>query len=50
MKFLFAFILIISGLTFTFGQNEQAPIVEKEFGYKDWTYKNLKGDGETNLR
>jgi thiol-disulfide isomerase/thioredoxin len=50
MKFIFAFIFIVSGLTLAFGQNEQTPVVEKEFGYKDWTYKNLKGDGETNLR
>jgi hypothetical protein len=50
MRFIFAFIFIISAFAFAFGQNEQSPIVEKEFGYKDWTYKNLKGDGETNLR
>lgn len=50
MKLIFAFIFIISAFTFAFGQNEQSPIVEKEFGYKDWTYKNLKGDGSTNLR
>lgn len=49
MKFIFAFIFIVSGFGFAFGQNEQAPIVEKEFEYKDWTLKNLDG-GETNLR
>ncbi len=50
MKFIFAFIFIISGFAFAYGQNEQSPVVEKELGYKDWTYKNLKGDGSTNLR
>lgn len=40
--------MMLAGLAF--GQNEQAPIVEQPFAYKDWTYKNLKGDGETNLR
>lgn len=50
MKFIFAFIFIVLGFTFAFGQNEQSPIVEKDFGYKDWTYKNLNGSGETNLR
>lgn len=50
MKFIFAFIFVISGFAFAFGQNEQSPIVEKEIGYKDWTYKNLKGEGSTNLR
>ena len=32
------------------GQNEQSPITEKPFAYRDWTYKNLKSGGETNLR
>jgi thiol-disulfide isomerase/thioredoxin len=50
MKFVFAIIFIISTFVLTFGQNEQTPVAEKEFGYKDWTYKNLMGDGETNLR
>ncbi len=50
MKILFALIAIISGFVFSFGQNEQSPIVEKGIGFKDWTYKNLKGGGETNLR
>lgn len=31
-------------------QNEQSPIVEKDLTYKDWTYKNVAADGETNLR
>jgi thiol-disulfide isomerase/thioredoxin len=50
MRLVFVFIVIVSALTFAFGQNERAPIVEREFGYKDWTLKNLKSDGETNLR
>ncbi len=50
MKFILAFALIITGFAFAFGQNEQAAILSKTFGYKDWTYKNLKGNGETNLR
>ena len=35
---------------FAFGQNEQAPVAEKEFGYKDWTYKSINGDGRVNIR
>ena len=50
MKAIFAFIFIISAFTFAYPQNEQSPVVEKDFGYKDWTYKNLNGGGETNLR
>lgn len=45
---LLSLILCLSALAF--GQNELAPIVEKEFEYKDWTYKNLNSEGETNLR
>ncbi|MGD9588309.1 MAG: TlpA family protein disulfide reductase [Pyrinomonadaceae bacterium] len=42
--------LIILVLTFAvLAQGEQAPIVEREFEYKDWTLKNIDG-GETNLR
>jgi hypothetical protein len=50
MKFILGFVLVISAFTFAFGQNEQSPIVEKDFAYKDWTFKNLNGSGETNLR
>ncbi len=49
MKFILAFIFTISAFSIAFAQNEQAPIVEKEFEYKDWTLKNIDG-GETNLR
>lgn len=50
MKFLAALFIAFSGFTLALAQNEQSPIVEKEIGYKDWTFKNLKSDGETNLR
>lgn len=50
MKLLIAFVFIVSSFVLAFAQNEQSPIVEKEIGYKDWTYKNLRGGGETNLR
>lgn len=50
MKFLSAILLLFAFASFAFAQNEQAPIVEKPFAYKDWTLKNLKGGGETNLR
>jgi len=50
MKSIYALIIVLSAFVFSFGQNEQSPIVEKELGYKDWTYKNLKGGGETSLR
>ena len=50
MKFVFALTIILNGLLFSFGQNEQAPILEKDIAYKDWTYKNLQTGTETNLR
>lgn len=50
MKFLTAVLLTLTFAFAAFAQNEQAPITKKEFGYNDWTYKNLSGNGETNLR
>lgn len=50
MKTLFALVFIALGLTATFGQNEQSPIVEKEFAYNDWTLENIRSDSSTNLR
>lgn len=50
MKFLFATTLILAGLSFTFGQNEQSPIVEKDIAYKDWVYKNIQTGSDMNLR
>ena len=50
MKYIAAFILTIVLSTFAFAQTEQAPITEKSIVYKDWTLRNIKGGGETNLR
>ena len=50
MRVFFAFVITLLSLTFAFGQNEQFPIVEKEITYNNWKLKNVKGDGETNLR
>lgn len=50
MKISFATLLLLIAVSFALGQNEQSPIVEKDFAYKDWTYKNLKGEESTNLR
>lgn len=50
MKSLFLLAIILSSFTFTFAQNEQAPILEKEIKYKDWTYPNVRAEGTTNLK
>ena len=50
MKGIFAAAIVLFAFTFSFAQNEQAPIVEKEIVYKNWALKNVKNDGETNLR
>ena len=51
MKNVFAaLILIVLGGSFAVGQNERAPIVEKEFEYRDWTYKDVRGGSDQNLR
>ena len=50
MKSFFALVFLLVGLTVAFGQNEQAPIVEKEISYKNWTYKSVLTGEDVNLR
>ncbi|MBX3244589.1 MAG: TlpA family protein disulfide reductase [Acidobacteria bacterium] len=50
MRIISAYFIILVLAVFTFAQNEQAPVTEKQFEYKDWSYKNISGEGETNLR
>lgn len=50
MKTLFILAVIIFGFTFAPAQNEQAPILEKEVKFKDWTYKSVRDGAEINLR
>ncbi|MEP6703586.1 MAG: redoxin domain-containing protein [Acidobacteriota bacterium] len=52
MKFVLAIALIFSSLVLAHGQggNEQSPIVEKDFAYKDWTYKNVQTGVDVGLR
>jgi thiol-disulfide isomerase/thioredoxin len=51
MKLIFALVVVLSSLVFTFGQgNEQSPIVEKDIVYKDWVYKNVQTGDDMNLR
>lgn len=48
-KFIAAFILL-SCTVLTAAQNEQAPITEKAFEYKDWVYKDVVTGRDVNLR
>ena len=41
---------MLSSFALAMAQTEQAPILEKEIKYKDWTYKNVRDDKQTNLR
>lgn len=50
MRYISALILTLVFTGLTIAQNEQSPIAEKPIAYKDWTLKNVKGGGETNLR
>jgi thiol-disulfide isomerase/thioredoxin len=50
MKIISAFILTLLFLPFAFSQNEQAPIVEKDVTYKNWTYKEARTGQNVNLR
>ena len=44
------FAIVLAAAFVAFGQGEKAPIVETEFAYNDWTYKNVKTGEELNLR
>ena len=50
MRTLFILAILLLSSAFAFAQNEQAPVVEKELAYKDWTYKNVRTDAQVNLR
>lgn len=50
MKTLFLLAIILFSFTFVSAQNEQAPLQEKEFKYKNWTYKSVRDDRAINLR
>ncbi len=50
MKRLSILFVILAAAAAAFAQNEQAPIIDGNFAYKDWTLRNLNGEGETNLR
>lgn len=50
MKLILAIMIALSSFALAAAQTEQAPILEKEIKYKDWTYKNVRDDKQTNLR
>lgn len=50
MKTFLILAIMLFGFTFADAQGELAPILEKEVAYKDWTYKNVRDDKQTNLR
>jgi thiol-disulfide isomerase/thioredoxin len=50
MKIFFTFCFVFIGFTAAFAQNEQAPILEKDIAYKDWTLKGIRDGKDTNLR
>lgn len=50
MKAVFAIGILFLSFAFALGQNEQSPLVEREFTYKNWKYKEVKTGSEVNLR
>ena len=50
MKPLATLILTLFAAAAGLSQNEQAPILEKEVTYKDWTLKSVRDGSEVNLR
>jgi len=50
MKTILALAIMLIGSIFAHAQSEQAPILEKEIKYKDWSYKSVRDDKMMNLR
>ena len=50
MKVFLALTFLLLGSVFASAQTEQAPVLEKEIKYKDWTYKSVRDEKPTNLR
>jgi thiol-disulfide isomerase/thioredoxin len=50
VKTVFVLIILFAGFTSAWGQNEQAPLVESEIIYKDWTYPDIRTGEKLNLR
>lgn len=50
MKVITAFSIVLLSFVSVSAQNEQSPIVAKTINYRNWSYKNLSGDGQTDLR
>lgn len=50
MRLFYAIAAVILFSAFAFGQNEQAPIVEKKIDYEDWVLPNVLTGKDMNLR
>jgi len=50
MRIITSILFVLISFSFAVAQNEQAPIVEKTFDYKDWVYKNIETGKDMNLR
>ena len=50
MKKILALVLILCFSALAFAGDETAPMTEKEFKYKDWTFRNLANGKDVNLR
>ncbi|MCY7344607.1 MAG: TlpA family protein disulfide reductase [Pyrinomonadaceae bacterium] len=50
MRTFLALTFLLIGAIFASAQTEQAPVLEKEIKYQDWTYKSVRDDKPVNLR
>jgi thiol-disulfide isomerase/thioredoxin len=50
MKTLSILAILLFSFVFASAQTEQAPVLEKEIKYNDWTYKSVRDGKEMNLR
>jgi len=50
MRWLAIVLTMFAAATLAVAQNEQAPILEKDIVYKDWTYREIRTGDDVNLR
>src|SRR4051812_21844821 len=50
MRSINSVIIVLAVVTFVWGQNEQAPMLEKEITYKNWEYRDARTNRDVSLR
>ncbi|MGH9820256.1 MAG: redoxin domain-containing protein [Pyrinomonadaceae bacterium] len=50
MRIFLTVFFLLFGFSYTFGQNEQSPIVERSVQYKNWSYTDIRTGSDIDLR